>query len=234
VAHRDIPLEFFSDEQDYVGDELDDTMEEQKMVIKKGEFGYHFSQNLDLIGLLKNNIIIGVTADGYGVATDTFSTVGESISVDNKRVGDVGILSSDRIIQGTDDKVIQFFGPKEIPGNSTAYFAYQMTIVENDEDDPEEVEDYISEIEDKFGDDYEREGETKDKDDSDISEKVQKFNIDYLEEDELYPIQASETYQSDGLIKLLKVVTSNDELAVVSDPGRIKASYSYGVAKIKN
>jgi hypothetical protein len=42
VAHRDIPLEFFSDEQDYVGDELDDTMEEQKMVIKKGEFGYHF------------------------------------------------------------------------------------------------------------------------------------------------------------------------------------------------
>jgi hypothetical protein len=232
VAHRDIPLEFFSDEQDYVGDELDDTMKEQKMVIKKGEFGYHFSQNLDLIGLLKNNIVIGVTAEGYGVATDTFSTVGEPISVENKRVSDVSILSSDRVISGTDDKVIQFFGPKQIPSNSTAYFAYQMTIVEFDEDDPEEVDEYINKIEEQFGDDYEPEGQVKDEDESDVSEKVQKFTIDYLEDDELYPIQASETYQADGLIKLLKVVTSDDDLAIVSDPGRIKPSYSYGVAKI--
>jgi hypothetical protein len=86
VAHRDIPLQFFSDEQDYVGDDLDDTMDEINMVIKKGEFGYHFTQNLDLIGLIKNNIIIGVSADGYGLATDTFSTVGESISVENQRI----------------------------------------------------------------------------------------------------------------------------------------------------
>jgi hypothetical protein len=59
VAHRDIQLDFFSDEQDYVGEDLDDTMEEIKTVIKKGEFGFHFRQNLDLIGLIKNNMIIG-------------------------------------------------------------------------------------------------------------------------------------------------------------------------------
>ena len=231
VAHRDIPLEFFSDEQDYVGDDLDDTMEETKMVIKKGEFGYHFQQNLDLIGLVKNNIIIGVSADGYGIATDVFSTVGESISVENKRIQDTGTLSSDRIIMATDDKVIQFFGPERIPSNATAFFAYQLTIVEFDEDDPPEVEAYISEIEEQFGDDYVREGEV-DEDDSDVSEKVQKWTIDYLEEDELYPIQANENYQTDGLIKLLNIVTSNEEIATVSDPGRIKSSYSYGVGEI--
>ena len=98
VAHKDIPLHFFSDEQDYVGDNLDDSMKEMKMIIKKGEFGFHFRQSLDLIGLVKNNILIGVSADGYGVASDTFSTVGESISVENKRITDVGILSSDRVI----------------------------------------------------------------------------------------------------------------------------------------
>jgi hypothetical protein len=59
------------------------------------------------------------------------------------------------LISGTDDKVIQFFGPKEIPSNTTAYFAYQITIVENDEDDPEEVEQYITDIEQRFGEDYE-------------------------------------------------------------------------------
>jgi hypothetical protein len=230
VAHRDIPLEFFSDEQDYVGDDLDDTMKEINMVIKKGEFGYHFTQNLDLIGLIKNNIIIGVSADGYGLTTDTFSTVGESISVENKRVSSTGILSSDRVITANDDKVIQFFGPDRIPSNSTAYFAYQITIVENDEDDSDEIEDFISEIEDQYGDDYVAEGETENE--SDISEKVPKFNIDYLEDDELYPIQANENYQTDGLVKLLNVVTSDVEIATVEDPGRIKGSYSYGVATI--
>ena len=231
VAHRDIPLQFFSDEQDYVGDDLDDTMDELNMVIKKGDFGFSFSQNLDLIGLVKNNIIIGVSAEGYGIATDTFSTVGESISVENKRIGATGTLGSNRVISATDDKVIQFFGPERMPSNSTAYFAYQMSIVEFDEDDPPEVEAYITEIEQLYGDDYLAEGETN-TDDSDVSEKVKKFTIDYLDDDELYPIQAAETYQADGLIVLLNVVTSDTEIANVDDAGRIKASYSYGVATI--
>jgi len=46
VAHRDIPLDFFSDEQDYVGEDLDDTMDEMKMVIRKGDFGFHFRHAL--------------------------------------------------------------------------------------------------------------------------------------------------------------------------------------------
>jgi hypothetical protein len=247
VAHRDIPLDFFSDEQDYVGDDLDDTMEERKMVIKKGDFGFHFSQDVDLIGLLKNNIIIGVSAPGFGVATDTFSTVGESISVEAKRVSDVGFLSSDRLIRANDDKIIQFFGPDKIPSNSTAYFAYQMTLVEFDEDDPDEVENYINQIEAQFGDDYDPgEEDNRNNDgnivntgiddetdeDDDISEKVQKFDIDYLSDNELYPLQAAEVYQADGLIVLLNVVTSDESIATVTDPGRIKSTYSTGVVQI--
>ena len=234
IAHRDIPLHFFSDEQDYVGEDLDDAMKEAKMVIKKGEFGYHFTQNLDLIGLIKNNIVIGVSADGYGIDTDTFSTVGESISVENKRITDVGKLSSDRVISANDDKIIQFFGPSSFPSNATAYFAYQMTIREIDEDDPPEVEDYIRDIESQFGSDFEREGEVKTPNESEVSSKVKKFSIDYLETDELYPIQANENYRADGLIKLLNVVTSDSEIATVADPGSIKGSYSYGVAKISS
>jgi hypothetical protein len=140
-------------------------------------------------------------------------------------------LSSDRVITANDDKVIQFFGPEQMPSNSTAYIAYQITIVEIDEDDPDEVDEYISEIESEFGDDYVQEGKV-DENDSDVSEKVKKFSIDYLDDDELYPIQANEVYQSDGLVKLLNVVTSDTEIAIVEDPGRIKGSYSYGVATI--
>jgi hypothetical protein len=75
-------------------------------------------------------------------------------------------------------------------------------------------------------------GTSEDDDESDISEKVQKFNIDYLDEDELYPVQAGEALQADGLIKRLTVVTSDDSIALVTDPGKIKSTYSYGVAKI--
>ena len=241
VAHRDILLDFFSDEQDYVQEDLDDTMDEIRTVIKKGEFGFNLNQNLDLIGLLKNNILIGVSAPGLGVATDTFSTVGEAISLEAKRVSDVGILSSDRLISGNDDKIIQFFGPEKIPSNATAYFAYQMTIVENDEDDPDEVEEYISAIEEMFGSDFDpvdndgntvNDGINDDTDGSNISEKVKKFDIDYLDEDELYPLHAGETLQSDGLVVRLNVVTSDDELATVEDTGKIKSTFSYGVAKI--
>jgi hypothetical protein len=191
--------------------------------------------------MLKNNVIIGVSAPGLGVATDTFSTVGESISIEAKRISDVGVLSSDRLITGNDDKVIQFFGPERIPSNATAYFAYQMTIVEIDEDDPDEVEEYISEIEDEFGDDYDPEDSeltgtvndgSKGDNDSDISEKVQKFDIDYLEDDELYPIQAGETLQTDGLVVRLNVVSSNDDIVFIEDPGRIKSTYSYGVVQV--
>ncbi|WP_255458347.1 hypothetical protein [Nitrosarchaeum sp. AC2] len=115
-------------------------MKEIKTVIKKGQFGYYLRQNLDLSHLLANDIKIGVSAEGYGIATDTFSTVGKSINIDN-----------DKIIE----KDIQLFIPERIPSNATSIVTYQVIAVEEDDDDVDENGNPITE-------------ETEDSEDEDI------------------------------------------------------------------
>jgi len=138
VANEDIPVKFFSNNQDFIGEELDDAMEETKMVIKKGEFGYGFRLNVDLVGLVSNDLLIGVSSAGYGTSIDRFQTVGESISVEDQRIQGTGsLLSSSRVLTGTDSKAVQLFGPLKIPSNATAMFAYQLGVEEDDDDDKE-------------------------------------------------------------------------------------------------
>jgi len=260
VASEDIPLKFFSNNQDYVGDDLDDSMEELSMVIKAGEFGYHFRQTLDLIGLVSNDLMIGVSSAGLGTAIDRFQTVGESISVEDKRVSDISILSGDKTVKASDRKAVQLFGPLKIPSNSTAIFAYQLSIEEDDDDDGEtEKDDENFEqvniddlIEQQLEEEEERreginpqdiagvgdidEDVTTDTDtssDTEVNEDVIIYNIDYIEEGNLYPIQANEDYRGTGLIQLLDVISEDDTLATVINPGNIGPSYSYGVAVIQ-
>ncbi|MCV0411658.1 hypothetical protein [Nitrosarchaeum sp.] len=123
ITPEDIKLNFFSNDQYSVGDKLDDTMKEVKTVIKKGQFGYYLRQNLDLSHLLANDIKIGVSAEGYGIATDTFSTVGKSINIDNDKIT---------------EKDIQLFIPERIPSNATSIVTYQVIAVEEDDDDVDE------------------------------------------------------------------------------------------------
>jgi len=123
VTPEDIELNFFSNDQYSVGDELDKTMKKVKTVIKKGQFGYYLRQDLNLSNLLANDIMIGVSAEGYGIATDTFSTVGQSINIDNDKIT---------------EKDIQIFVPDRIPGNSSSIVTYQINAVENDDDDVDE------------------------------------------------------------------------------------------------
>ncbi|MBS3926563.1 MAG: hypothetical protein KGZ34_07745 [Nitrosarchaeum sp.] len=123
ITPEDIKLNFFSNDQYSVGDKLDDTMKEVKTVIKKGQFGYYLRQNLDLSHLLANDIKIGVSAEGYGIATDTFSTVGKSINIDNNKIT---------------EKDIQLFIPERIPSNATSIVTYQVIAVEDDDDDVDE------------------------------------------------------------------------------------------------
>jgi hypothetical protein len=138
VANEDIPLKFFSNNQDYIGEELDDAMEENKMVIKEGEFGFNFRLNVDLIGLISNDLMIGVSSAGYGTAIDQFQTVGESISVEDQRIQGAGaLITSSKVVKATDTKGVQLFGPLKIPSNATAYFAYQMAVEEDDDNDQE-------------------------------------------------------------------------------------------------
>ena len=136
IANQDIPLKFFSNNQDYIGDDLDDFMDDVKPVIKKGQFGGHFKLNVDLIGLVSYDLFIGVSSPGYGTAIDRFQTVCESISVEDQRIqGSGSLITSSRVVSATDKKSVQLFGPLKIPSNATAVFAYQMGIEEEDDDD---------------------------------------------------------------------------------------------------
>ena len=120
ITPEDIELNFFSNDQYSVGDELDNTMKEVKTVIKKGQFGYYLRQDLNLSNLLANDIIIGVSAEGYGIATDVFSTVGKSINIDNDKIT---------------EKDVQLFIPERMPSNATSIVTYQINAIENDDDD---------------------------------------------------------------------------------------------------
>jgi hypothetical protein len=261
VAGEDIPLKFFSNNQDYVGEDLDDSMEELTMVIKAGEFGYHFKQTLDLIGLVSNDLMIGVSSAGLGTAIDRFQTVGESISVEDKRVSDISILSGDKTIKATDSKAVQLFGPLKIPSNSTALFAYQIAIEEDDDDDADTEDDdpdfeevNIADLIEKQKEEEEerREGmniqdiagmgdieeetdtTTGSSTESEEDDDVIIHTIDNIEEGDLYPIQANEDMRGTGYIQLLDVISEDDTLATVIDPGNIGPSYSYGVAVIES
>ena len=86
IASKDIPLKFFSSDQNFIGDGLDKEMKKMNPVIKKGEFGYLFEPSFNLVGFVINDITIGVSAEGYGIAQDTLSIAGETISTSDKRL----------------------------------------------------------------------------------------------------------------------------------------------------
>jgi len=124
ISSEDIPLKFFSNDQYSVGEKLDDTMKQMKTVIKKGEFGFHLRQELNLRSPPTNNIMIGASAEGYGIATDTFSTVGESLNIDSEKIIERGV---------------KIFVPSKIPSNATTIVTYQIYAIETDDDDPENL-----------------------------------------------------------------------------------------------
>ena len=124
ISPEDIPLKFFSNDQYSIGEKLDDTMKHVKTVIKKGEFGFYLRQELNLHNSPANNLVIGVSAEGYGIATDTFSTVGESLNIDSEKIIERGV---------------EIFVPSKIPSNATTIVTYQIYAIETDDDDPEDL-----------------------------------------------------------------------------------------------
>jgi len=129
ITPDDIKLNLFSNDQYSIGNKLDDTMKELKPVIKKGQFGYYLRQELNLSHLLSNDIVIGASAEGYGIATDTFSTVGKSMNVDNSKIT---------------EKDIQLFIPQRMPSNATSIVVYQLGAIETNDDDVDENGDPIT------------------------------------------------------------------------------------------
>jgi len=234
---NDIPLEFFSSEQYPIGEKLAQIGKSQKPMIEKGEFGYLLQEKFSLQNLLENNILIGVTSAGYGTATDTFRTVGTSIEGINNikktinNVFDFGFDVKDY------DHTVGVFGLENIPSNSSAFFTYQLSIIEDDDDDDGTRSD--GSTVDIHPDCSEQTDETEGENSGDIthnteldSEKIFLYSVDCLEEGKLYPIQSKENQYSDGYVQQVNVISSDDDLASISDGGGVASSYSFGTAKV--
>jgi hypothetical protein len=234
----DIPLEFFSSEQYPIGENLANFVKSEKPMIKKGEFGYLLQDEFSIQSLLGNNILIGVTGVGYGTATDTFRTVGTSIEGVNNikrtvnNVFDYGFDVKDY------DHTVDMFGLNSIPSNSTAFFTYQLSIIEDDEDDdgirtdgstinihPECLVPGSEEGDGSSDEDITHNTELD-------SDDIVLYSIDCMDEDELYPVQAKENYYSDGYVQKINVISSDSELAKIIDGGKILSSYSFGTAQV--
>jgi len=230
---HDIPLDFFSSEQYPIGENLDKFSKSEKPMIKKDQFGYLLQQKYSLQNLLANDILIGVSSKGYGTATDTFRTVGESLEMDHKQ------RSTDYNYDEKDyDTTVNVFGLDKIPSNATAFFTYQLSLIEDDEDDdgfrPDgtkiQIHPDCAEVDDSLSDESNSDEITHN---TELDpEDIILYTIDCLEEDELYPMQSNENQYSDGFIKKINVISSDDKIAVVENGGKILSSYSYGTAKI--
>ena len=231
----DIPLEFFSSEQYPIGETLVEFNKSEKPMIKKGQFGYLLQEKFSLQNLLENGILIGVTSPGYGTATDTFRTIGTSI----EGINNIKRSMNQVFDYGYDIKnyehTVGVYGLENIPSNSSAFFTYQLSVVEDDDDDdgirPDGTSIVIhpdcAEQEDEggSGEDVEH--------NSDINfEERTLYSVDCMDDDGLYPIQAAENQYSDGYIQQITVISSDDDLAQIIDGGKITSSYSFGTTEI--
>ncbi|MFB5634942.1 MAG: hypothetical protein ACE5SV_08795, partial [Candidatus Nitrosomaritimum aestuariumsis] len=228
---HEIPLDFFSSEQYPIGENLDKISQFEKPTIEKDQFGYLLKQKYSLQNLLANDILIGVSSEGYGTATDTFRTVGESIELDqNQRTDYFNFGDKDY------DTTVNVFGLDKIPSNATAFFTYQLSLIEDDEDDdgfrPDGTElkihpNCIDASDDDSGDSNSDEITHNTELDP---EDIILYSIDCLEEDKLYPVQSNENQYSDGYVQKINVISSDDKIAQIKDAGKITSSYSYGTA----
>ncbi|MCJ8307157.1 MAG: hypothetical protein MJK05_08990 [Nitrosopumilus sp.] len=234
---NDIPLNFFSSEQYPIGENLANFVKSEKPTIKKGQFGYLLQDTFSLQNLLKNNILIGVTSDGYGTATDTFRTVGISIEgVDNVKRNVSTVFDFGFDVKNY-DHTVGVYGLEKIPSNATAYFTYQLSNIEDDEDDDGirtdgsliKIHLGCAELTDENG--STNNNEIEHNTELDFEDMIL-YSIDCLEEDELYPMQSKENQYSDGYVQNINVISSDDKLATISDGGKITSSYSFGTAEI--
>jgi len=233
----DIPLDFFSSQQYPIGENLAEFVLTEKPMIKKGEFGYLLQDEFSLQSLLENNILIGVTSVGYGTATDTFQTVGTSIEGINNIKRTVNNVFDYGYDEKDYDHTVGLYGLENIPSNSTAFFTYQLSVIEDDTDDDGTRSDGSTTVihpeclrldddeEDSDDDDIERNSELELGD-------IILYSVDCLPDGNLYPVQTKENLYSDGYVQKITAISSDNELAKIADGGKIATSYSFGTTEI--
>ncbi|MCH7940952.1 MAG: hypothetical protein IH842_03170 [Thaumarchaeota archaeon] len=127
LAQEDVYLEFFSDNT-YVGEQIDETIKQARTngIIKKGDFSYHFREELNLNNQGKE-ITIGASAKGLGIAFDCF-LMRDAYTTENPAAV---------------RKTMHVFTLDQIPSNSQTVGIYQIgtLIALPDEDELEELDD---------------------------------------------------------------------------------------------
>ena len=127
LAQEDVYLEFFSDNT-YVGEQIDETIKQARTngIIKKGDFSYHFREELNLNNQGKE-ITIGASAKGLGIAFDCF-LMRDAYTTENP----VAVR-----------KTMHVFTLDQIPSNSQTVGIYQIgtLIALPAEDELEELDD---------------------------------------------------------------------------------------------
>ena len=127
LAQEDVYLEFFSDNT-YVGEQIDETIKQARTngIIKKGDFSYHFREELNLNNQGKE-ITIGASAKGLGIAFDCF-LMRDAYTTENPAAV---------------RKTMHVFTLEQIPSNSQTVGIYQIgtLIALPAEDELEELDD---------------------------------------------------------------------------------------------
>ncbi len=209
VTPEDIPVELFSDENN-VGSKLDDRMKTGDVVIKKGEFGYHFREKMNLAGLEEEEILVGASAEDLGIALAYFEPL-ESLNIHHPII---------------EERALNLFVLPQMPSNTTALMVYQITAVGSGECVILEIDVVTGEKAELEEDAVECPAGTKEND--------SRHPVELIDEDELYPIQANENFKAEGLIDKINIISSDDSLIKVVESGNIESSHSYGTAIISS
>lgn len=130
------------------------------------------------------------------------------------------------------DHTVEVYGLENIPSNATAFFTYQLSIIEDDgiRTDGSSI-DIHPECIGQDDDDSDSDDDITHNTDLD-SDNIILYSVDCMKQGELYPIQSKENQYSDCSVQKINVISSDNVLAEIVDGGKITSSYSFGTAKV--
>jgi hypothetical protein len=217
LAAEDIELELFSSAYQL------SSINSASAVIKKGEFGFYTRQYMNFYSA--QNVTIGASSSGLGAGTDTFEVLEESIGPTHAKAL---------------DRALNVFVIPDMPSDAESIAAYQISVIEHDDDDCVEEDGTIVSGA-TLGEVEESEGEEGDHDhgsemncvdvngDGNLS-GADWHPIDELAEGELYPLDSDSIFsQTQGN---LHIVSGDNMAARIFDHGYIASGSSYGTATI--
>jgi hypothetical protein len=114
-----------------------------------------------------------------------------------------------------ENKTLNIFVSNQMPSNTTAVMVYQIS-AKAPGNECEEGENESGEAV------------------CQVEEGEEKHPIELLEKGELYPVQTNENFNADGLLQKVNIISNDNSLIAIKNPGSIGSSSSYGTAIISS